>query len=75
MTRDEAIKAFTSWGAYAAFQEDKKGSLEKNKYADIVVLSDNIITIDPSKILSTSVEMTIVGGKIVYKKTDYITNK
>lgn len=75
MTRDEAIKSFTSWGAYAAFQEDKKGTIEKNKYADFVILSDNILTTEPLKILTTDVEMTIVGGKITYKKIDYIANK
>jgi predicted amidohydrolase YtcJ len=68
MNREEAVKSFTIWGAFAAFQEKIKGTIEADKCADFVILSDNIYSIDPEKILKTQVEMTIVGGKIVYKK-------
>ena len=67
MTRTEALKSFTIWGAYAAFQENEKGTLEPGKWADIVVLTDDIMTIDPPKILTAGVVMTIIGGEVVYR--------
>jgi hypothetical protein len=74
MTREEALKAFTTWAAYGAFQEKMKGTIEYGKYADLTVLSKDIMTIPPKEILETEVEMTIVGGKIVYeKKTETTT--
>lgn len=66
MTREEALRAFTIWGAYAAFEEDLKGSIQSGKYADIVVLSKDIMTVPVTEILRTHVEMTIVGGEIVH---------
>jgi hypothetical protein len=66
MTRVEALKAFTVWGAYAAFEEGDKGTLAPGKLADIVVLSDDIMQVAPETILQTTVHMTIVGGEIVY---------
>ena len=66
MTREEALKSFTIWGAYAGFQEKLKGSLESGKWADLVVLSDDIMKTEPRKICTTTVEMTIIGGEIVY---------
>ena len=67
MTRGEALRAFTLWGARAAFQEKLKGSIEEGKWADIVVLSDDIMTIAPDKIPTTRVELTMVGGEIAYE--------
>jgi predicted amidohydrolase YtcJ len=69
MTREEALRAFTTWAAFAGFQERLLGSLEKGKLADFVVLSKDIMTIDPKEILSTHVERTIVGGKQVYARS------
>jgi len=66
MSRGEALKAFTLWGAMAGFQERNAGSIERGKWADLTVLSDDIMTIDPSQILSTRVVMTIVAGEVVY---------
>jgi len=66
MTREEALRAFTIWGAYAEFTEDIKGSIEKGKLADIVVLSKDIMTIPPREIPSATVVTAIVGGKIKY---------
>ena len=66
MTRSEALKSFTLWGAYAGFQEKDKGSIEPGKWADMVVLSKDIMTVEPREILDTSVEMTMIGGSIVY---------
>jgi predicted amidohydrolase YtcJ len=66
MTRDEALKSFTLWAAYAGFEEKRRGSVETGKIADLVVLSDDIMNVEPSRILRTTVELTIIGGEIVY---------
>lgn len=66
MTREEALNAFTLWAAYAAFEENARGSIEVGKLADIVVLSEDIMKVAPREIIGTSVRMTIVGGEIVY---------
>ncbi|MBL4642390.1 MAG: amidohydrolase [Flavobacteriaceae bacterium] len=68
MTIEEAIKGFTIWAAYAAFQEDILGSIEKGKLADFTILDKDILSIIPKEILTTTVAYTIVGGKIVYQK-------
>ncbi|MCP2605335.1 amidohydrolase [Candidatus Aminicenantes bacterium AH-873-B07] len=68
VTRYEALKMFTIDAAYAGFEEKIKGSIEEGKLADIVVLSKDILTIPAKEILNTHVEMTIVGGKIVYQR-------
>jgi predicted amidohydrolase YtcJ len=64
----EAIECYTINNAYAAFEEREKGSISVGKFADFVVLSDDILSIDPVKIETTTVEMTVLGGKIIYKK-------
>lgn len=68
ITVREAIDAYTINCAYAAFEEKEKGSISPGKMADFVVLSDDILTIDPVKIEQVAVEMTIVGGKAVFTK-------
>jgi len=68
LNRLEALKTLTINGAYAAFEEDIKGSLEVGKLADITVLSKDILSIPDNDILSTEVMYTIVGGKILYEK-------
>lgn len=68
MSREEALRSFTLDAAYAAFEEDIKGSIEKGKLADLVVLSRDIMQIPPKQILETHVVMTILGGKIVYRR-------
>ncbi len=71
MTREEAVKCFTQWAAYGAFQENEKGTIEAGKLADITILSKDIMEVNEIEILKTEVEMTIVNGKIVYhKKSD-----
>jgi len=67
MTIDEAIKGFTIWAAYGAFQEDVLGSIEVGKYGDFTVLDKDILEIDPKEILNTKVMYTIVGGQIRYR--------
>ena len=64
----EAIEAYTINNAYAAYEEKEKGSIAPGKFADLVVLKDNILEINPVKIEKAEVEMTILGGKIVYRR-------
>lgn len=68
MTRTEVLRSFTLDAAYAAFEEEIKGSLEVGKLADLVVWSDDFLTAPPSAIPSTRADVTIVGGKIVYRR-------
>ena len=66
MSREQALRSYTFDAAYAAFQDQDKGSLEAGKLADITVLSKDILTILPREILDTEVLYTVVGGKVVY---------
>ncbi|MFC2121956.1 amidohydrolase, partial [Bacteroidota bacterium] len=66
MTMEEAIKGFTIWAAYGAWQENVLGSVEPGKLADLTILDKDILSIDPKDILNTNVVYTIVAGKIVY---------
>lgn len=68
MTREEAIHSYTLACAYAAFEEDDKGSLEPGKFADMVVLSNDLATCADEDILTTEVLMTIVGGEVKFQK-------
>jgi len=68
MTREEALKSYTLNAAYAAFQEDIKGSLTPGKLADITVISKDIMTCPEDEILGARVTATIVGGKVLYKR-------
>lgn len=68
MTREEGIHSYTLACAYSAFEEKDKGSLQKGKLADIVVLSKDLLTCPDDEIVQTQVLMTMVGGKVLYKK-------
>jgi hypothetical protein len=68
LTMAEAIKYYTYGSAYASHEEDIKGTLEKGKLADIVVLSRDLFTIPSREILKTEVLVTILGGKIIFQK-------
>ena len=63
-----ALKTMTDWAAYQYFEEDIKGTLSTGKYGDFVVLSDNPITIDPSKIRNIKVLATYKQGQLVYQR-------
>jgi hypothetical protein len=67
LTVEEAIKAYTLNTAYAAYEEDLKGSITVGKLADFVVLSDNLLTMDPDNIKDVEVVTTVVGGNVVYE--------
>src|SRR5215471_6481714 len=66
MTREQALKSLTIWPAYAAFEEDVKGSITPGKLADFTVLSADIMKESEPEILNTKNLMTIIGGQIVY---------
>lgn len=66
MSRTEALRSYTINGAYAAFEEDIKGSLTPGKLADVTVLSKDIMTVPEDEIPTTEVVYTIVGGKVMY---------
>jgi predicted amidohydrolase YtcJ len=69
LTMAEAIKYYTYGPAYASFEEDIKGTLEAGKLADMVVLSQDLFSIDPKEITKTEVLWTILGGEIVYSNS------
>jgi predicted amidohydrolase YtcJ len=66
LTVTEAVEAYTMGSAYAEFQENAKGSITPGKLADMVVLSDDIFSVDPAKIRDAKVLKTIVGGKVIW---------
>ena len=68
MTREEALQTYTINNAYAAFEENYKGTLSPGKYADFIVLSNNLLTIEDSDIPSTTIDMTFVGGELKYQR-------
>ena len=68
LTMPEAIVAYTRLAAHLTFEEDIKGSLEVGKLADMVVLSQDLLTIHPDRTMDTEVEMTILGGAAVYER-------
>ena len=65
---ETAVDAYTMESAYAEFQEHCKGRLKPGYYADMVLLDRDIFTVDPMEIKDILPVMTVVGGKVVYKK-------
>jgi hypothetical protein len=70
MTREQTLRSYTINNAYAAFEEDMKGSLTPGKLADVTVLSRDIMTVPEDEILETEIVYTIIGGKIKFKRND-----
>jgi predicted amidohydrolase YtcJ len=68
ITVEEALRAYTSGSAYAAFDELAKGRIEPGYLADFVVLSDDPFAIDPTKIREVTVLRTVVGGREVFRR-------
>lgn len=68
VNRETALKMFTIWPAYGAFQEDIRGSVEVGKYADFTIFDRDWLTVPEADILTSENLMTIVGGKITYQK-------
>jgi predicted amidohydrolase YtcJ len=67
VTREQALKMFTIWAAYAAFEEKLKGSIEAGKLADLTVLSADIMKIAEPEILKARCVMTVIGGEVVFE--------
>lgn len=66
LTLPEALRAYAHGGAWASYQEDCLGALAPDMRADLIVLSQDILSLPPEALLETRVEMTMVGGRIVY---------
>ena len=66
VSRETALKMFTIWPAYGAFQDHLRGSIEVGKYADFTVFDRDLMTVPADNILNAKVVMTMVGGKIAY---------
>jgi predicted amidohydrolase YtcJ len=64
----EAIEAYTLGSAYAEFQESEKGDVARGKLADLVILSEDVFAVPPERIRQVTVDTTIVGGKVVYRR-------
>jgi predicted amidohydrolase YtcJ len=71
VSREQALKMFTIWPAYAAFEEKDKGSIEPGKLADFTVLSQDIMKIPEPEILRTRCVMTVIGGEIVFNDLNF----
>jgi predicted amidohydrolase YtcJ len=67
MTREEAVRSFTDWNAYACRQEAQLGSLEPGKHADLVVLSDDVFTCPEERIPEIRPTLTLVGGEVAFR--------
>jgi hypothetical protein len=67
----DAIKGYTLNAAFAGRREKTEGSLEPGKLADLIVVSQNIFQVDAHEIGKTKIEMTVVGGRVVYKAEDF----
>lgn len=68
LTREETLRGMTIWAAYSNFEEKEKGSIETGKYADFVILDNDIMKMDMKDVLSTKVIATYVNGEKVYGK-------
>ena len=64
----QAVRCYTLNSAYSSYEENDKGLLKEGYLADWVVLSDDIFAIDPVNIWDVQIEMTVVGGKVVYQR-------
>jgi len=70
LTVPEAIAAYTSTPAYASYEEDRKGTISEGKLADLVVLSRDILSVKAEEIRATRVDLTILGGRVIYRRSD-----
>jgi predicted amidohydrolase YtcJ len=68
LSMPETLVGYTHNGAYLTFEEGVKGTLEPGRLADLVVLSEDLLNLDPEKILDVQVDLTVVGGKVVYER-------
>jgi predicted amidohydrolase YtcJ len=69
LTINDAVKAYTYWAAYSNFEEETRGTIEKNKFADMIVLSEDIFNSPPEILLKVQVLKTIIDGKVMFNST------
>ncbi len=74
ITLDQAIEAYTMGVAYAGKREKTEGSIEKGKFADMIIVDQDLFQIDPHKIDQTKVMLTMVGGKVVYESEQWTSS-
>jgi predicted amidohydrolase YtcJ len=75
VTRAQALKMFTLWPAYAAFEEKLRGTIEAGKLADLTILSADIMKIPEAEILKTHCVMTVINGEVVYNRDENADEK
>jgi predicted amidohydrolase YtcJ len=68
LSREQALRGMTIWAAKSNFEEGEKGSLEKGKWADFIILDQDLMSAKPIEVLETTVLATYVGGLKVYGK-------
>ena len=68
LTREQALRGMTIWAAKSNFEEHEKGSLEKGKYADFIILDKDLMRVEPDEIVKVNVLKTFVGGEKVFEK-------
>jgi len=68
LTREEALKAMTIWAAYASFMEHETGSIETGKFADFVIMDDDLLKVSEEKLWQLKVLSTYIGGRKVYQR-------
>lgn len=69
LSRENTLRGMTIWGAYSNFEENEKGSIEPGKFADFIILENDIMKVEPDKIPHTKVLQTFVNGECVYERT------
>ena len=69
MSLQQAIRSYTVETAYMTFDDKDRGSLEVGKLADMIVLAEDIFTVDPDRIKDIAIEKTILGGEVVHSAT------
>jgi predicted amidohydrolase YtcJ len=73
ISREEGLRAYTTHGAYLTFEEEKKGAIEPGKWADLVVLEEDLLTVPVDQVKDIAVGMTIVGGQIIHEILPHTT--
>ena len=68
INRLDALTAMTSWGAYANFEEDEKGTIEVGKDADFIILDNDLLTSDENRIPLTNIVATFINGELVFNR-------
>ena len=68
LTREETLKGMTIWGAYFNFEENEKGSIEIGKFADFIILDNDLIESDENRIPYTNIVATFLNGELVFNR-------